>query len=298
MISPPEARPDAERQPATTRDPGHGGRGAHLRSAPARVLRALPTLFRIGVAETLAYRAEFVVWILTTTQPLIMMSLWTSVARDGAFQQYASADLVAYFLASLIVRQLTGNWVAWQISEEVRSGAMAMRLLRPIHPFFAYAASHAAAIPFRSIIALPVAVILLAGSGSGALTTDPVRLALVIPSIALAWLITFALMFAIGALAFFLTQTMAIANLYFGLFSLFSGYLMPLELLPGPIAAIAAWLPFRFMLSAPVELMTRAHTRGELADLLGGQLAWTAILLATALALWRAGVKRFEAVGG
>lgn len=263
----------------------------------ARTLRALPTLWRIGVAETLAYRAEFLVWILTTTQPLIMLGLWTSVARLQAFAHYTSADFVAYFLAALIVRQLTGNWVAWQISEDVRSGAMAMRLLRPIHPMVAYAASHAAAIPFRSIIALPVAVILLAGSGSGALTTDPVRLALVVPSIALAWLITFALMFAIGALAFFLTQTMAIANLYFALYSLFSGYLMPLELL-GPVANVARWLPFRFMLSAPVELLTRTQHRDDLVRLLGGQAAWAAISLTGALVLWRRGVRRFEAVGG
>ena len=262
-----------------------------------RTLGALPTLWRIGVAETLAYRAEFLVWILTTTQPLIMLGLWTSVARLQPFANYSSTDFVAYFLAALIVRQLTGNWVAWQISEDVRSGAMAMRLLRPIHPFVAYAASHAAAIPFRSIIALPVAVILLASSGSGALTTDPVRLALIVPSIVLAWLITFALMFMIGALAFFLTQTMAIANLYFALYSLFSGYLMPLELL-GPVAKIARWLPFRFMLSAPVELMTRTQHRDDLVRLLGGQAAWAAITLAAALGLWRRGVRRFEAVGG
>lgn len=262
-----------------------------------RTLRALPTLWRIGVAETLAYRAEFLVWILTTTQPLIMLGLWTSVARLQPFAHYSSADFVAYFLAALIVRQLTGNWVAWQINEDIRSGAMAMRLLRPIHPFVAYAASHAAAIPFRSLIALPVALILLVSSGGGALTTDPVRLALVVPSIALAWLITFALMFVIGALAFFLTQTMAIANLYFALYSLFSGYLMPLELL-GPVAKIARWLPFRFMLSAPVELITRTQHRDDLVRLLGGQAAWAAITLAGALALWHRGVRRFEAVGG
>jgi ABC-2 type transport system permease protein len=262
-----------------------------------RTLRALPTLWRIGVAETLAYRAEFLVWILTTTQPLIMLGLWTSVARLQPFAEYSSADFVAYFLAALIVRQLTGNWVAWQISEDVRSGAMAMRLLRPIHPFVAYAASQAAAIPFRSIIALPVTVILLVSAGGGALTTDPIRLALFVPSIALAWLITFALMFAIGALAFFLTQTMAIANLYFALYSLFSGYLMPLELL-GPVAKLARWLPFRFMLSAPVELITRTQHRDDLVRLLGGQAAWAAITLAAALVLWRRGVRRFEAVGG
>jgi len=175
---------------------------------------------------------------------------------------------------------------------------MAMRLLRPIHPFFAYAASHAAAIPFRSFIALPIAFVLLASSGASALSTDPAQLALLVPSLALAWLATFAMLFAIGSLAFFLTQSMAIANLYFGLFSLFSGYLMPLDLLPGPIAVAARWLPFRFMLSAPVELLTKSLGRERLVGLLGGQLAWTAILLAVALVLWRAGVKRFEAVGG
>lgn len=267
-----------------------------MRPAPSRVLRALPTLLRVGFADTVAYRAEFVVWILTTTQPLIMLGLWTSVTSYGPFKGYSSPQLVAYFLASLIVRQLTGNWVAWQISEEIRSGAMAMRLLRPIHPFFAYAASHAAAIPFRSIIAVPVALALLVSSGASALTTDPVRLALVIPSIAMAWLITFALLFAIGALAFFLTQTMAIANVYFGLYSLFSGYLMPLELL-GPVARMARWLPFRFMLSAPVELMTRMQHHDDVAWLLGAQAAWAAISLAGALVLWHRGVRRFEAVG-
>jgi ABC-2 type transport system permease protein len=90
---------------------------------------------------------------------------------------------------------------------------------------------------------------------------------------------------------------MAIANLYFALYSLFSGYLMPLELL-GPVANIARWLPFRFMLSAPVELLTRTQHRDDLVRLLGGQAAWAAISLTGALVLWRRGVRRFEAVGG
>ncbi len=74
-----------------------------MRSAPSRALRALPTLLRIGVAETVAYRAEFLVWILTTTQPLIMLGLWTSVTRDTTFSGYSSEDFMAYFLASLSV---------------------------------------------------------------------------------------------------------------------------------------------------------------------------------------------------
>ena len=263
-----------------------------------RTLRALPTLLRIGVAETVAYRAEFLVWILTTTQPLIMLGLWTSVAREAPFHGYTSSSFVAYYLANLIVRQLTGNWVAWQMMEEIRMGLMAMRLLRPMHPFIGYAASHVAAIPFRSLVALPVAVALMVSSGASSLSTDPLQLALLLPSIALAWLITFAILFAIGALAFFLTQTMAISNLYFGLFSLLSGYLLPLDLMPRPIAVVAQWLPFRYMLSVPVELMTKTLEPRDVALLVGGQVAWATVTLAIALATWRAGVRRFEAVGG
>jgi ABC-2 type transport system permease protein len=261
-------------------------------------IRAFPTLLRIGVAETVAYRAEFLVWILTTTQPLIMMGLFTSVARDKTFHGYSSSAFVAYYLATLIVRQMTGNWVAWQMMEEVRMGNMAMRLLRPIHPFFAYIASHLAAIQFRSLVALPLAFILLLGSGASALASDPVQLALLPVSLGLAWFLTFVIMFGIGALAFFITQTFAIANAYFGLFSLFSGYMFPLDLMPGWIRTAADYMPFRYMLAAPVELMTRELSQHEIGVLLGGQLAWSVVLLGGALAVWRAGVRRFESVGG
>lgn len=263
-----------------------------------RTLRALPTLLRIGVAETVAYRAEFLVWILTTTLPLVMLGLWTSVAREAPFRGYSSAAFVAYYLSNLIVRNLTGSWVAWQISEEIRLGQMSMRLLRPLHPYVAFAASHLAAVPFRTVVVMPIAVVLLISSGASALTTEPLQLAVVVPSLVLAWVVTFNVMFMIGSVGFFVTKTMALLNLYFGLFSLLSGYLLPIPLLPRVIGQVAEWLPFRYMLSAPVELMTM-HLDGEaVAKIIAGQLAWAVATLVLALWVWARGVRKFEAVGG
>src|SRR4051794_18821933 len=136
-----------------------------MKSSVSRTVRALPTLLRIGVAETVAYRAEFLVWMLTSTMPLINLAFWTAVARDGAFEGYDAPRFTAYFLGALIVRNLTGNWVAWQLSEDIRTGVLSMRLLRPLHPIIAYATSQSAALPFRGLIALPIAAILLAKSG-------------------------------------------------------------------------------------------------------------------------------------
>src|SRR5688500_10409503 len=124
-------------------------------------LRAAPTMLRIGLAETVAYRFEFVVWMLTTTLPLIMLGLWTSVASEEPFAPFGQRECIAYYVAALVVRNLTGSWVVWQMNEEIRHGMLSFRLLRPVHPFFTYAASHLSSVPMRGIVAIPFAVVLL-----------------------------------------------------------------------------------------------------------------------------------------
>ncbi len=261
-------------------------------------LRAMPALLRTGVAETVAYRAEFVIWMLTTTLPLVMLGLWTSVAAEQPFQHYAQEDFVAYFLAMLIVRNLTGSWVVWQINEEVRSGALSMRLLRPIHPFAGYAATHLSAIPLRALIALPIAVILLISSARGVLADTPVELALFAASVLGAWLLTFSVLVTIGAAAFWVERSTGLFDVYLGVFSVLSGYLLPLTLLPGWLQSIAAYAPFRFMLSVPVEILIgRAGTVEDAAWLVAQQYLWAAGAVVVALAVWRAGLRRYEAYG-
>ncbi len=83
-----------------------------------------------------------------------------------------------------------------------------------------------------------------------------------------------------------------------GLFGIFSGYLVPLELFPPWFSSVARTLPFRYMLAFPVEMVigfqTRAHALSELA------IQWAYILglgLAVA-ASWRVGLRRFAAYGG
>ena len=140
--------------------------------------RAFPTLLRVGFADAVAYRAEMLVWVLATTMPLVMLALWSTVAREAPIGRYGEAQFVAYFLATFIVRQLTGSWVFYEMNFEVRNGTLAMRLLRPVHPLWAYAAEALAAMPLRLVVSLPVAVIALAVVGARGMTHDPVLWAL------------------------------------------------------------------------------------------------------------------------
>lgn len=259
---------------------------------------AMPALLRIGIAETVAYRAEFVVWMLTTSLPLVMLALWSAVAAEAPFRGYDSADFVAYYLCVLVARNLTGSWVSWHLEDEVRRGTLAMRLLRPMHPFLSFAATHLASVPLRGAIALPVAVILLASSGADALARDPAQLALLVPALALAWLISFGIMFALGSLAFFVERSAAFVEVYFGVFAVFSGYLVPLQLLPRPLAAIAEASPLRGIIAIPVQIATTpALGAAAAAELVALQAAWAAAILLLVSWLWRRGLRRFEAFG-
>ncbi|BDG03065.1 ABC transporter permease [Anaeromyxobacter oryzae] len=263
-----------------------------------RTLKAFPTLLKIGFAEAIAYRAEFLVWLLSTNMPLVMLALWTAVARDAPVGRFGQRDFVAYFLAALVVRLMTGAWVIWELNFEIRQGTLAFRLLRPVHPLFAYAAENVAAMPLRALITLPVAVGALLVVGGERVTHDPLLIALFPVTIAGAWLITFLAMAIIGALAFYLEQAGAVFEVWLGLFGVFSGYLVPLELFPRWVEAFARALPFRYMLAFPVEMVIGMTSRPRALAELGIQWGFVLVLGIGARAAWRLGMRRFSAVGG
>jgi ABC-2 type transport system permease protein len=261
-------------------------------------LRAFPTLLRIGFADAVAYRAEMVVWVLATTMPLVQLALWTSVARGAPIGRYGQPEFVAYFLATFVVRQLSGSWIFYEISFEVRNGTLSMRLLRPVHPLLAYAAEAIAAMPMRLAVSMPVAIAAFAVVGEVAMAHTATLWALFAVSLAGAWLITLFVNFVIGTMAFFVESSMKFMDAWLVFYFVLSGYLIPVDLFPPRLRAAIDWLPFRYQIGLPVELMTGALTPGAALPLLARQFAWVALGLVATIALWRRGLRQFAAYGG
>lgn len=262
-----------------------------------RIAHAYPTLLRVGLAEAVAYRAEMVVWMLTMTMPLVSLALWGAVAANGPVGRFGQKEFVAYFLATLVVRQLTGSWIVWEMNQEIKTGSLARRLLKPIHPLIAYSAENLAALPMRALISVPIAVVMLAVGSGARLPRDTTSLAVLAASLLGAWLINFFVMAAIGTLAFFIESSTSVFEIWLMGFMVLSGYLVPLELLPGWARTVAWALPFRYTLAFPVELsigMLDVHTAfHELA------IQWAFVLgcAGAALLAFRAGLRRYSAYG-
>ena len=261
-------------------------------------LRALPTMFKVGVSEAVAYRAEFLVWILATTMPLIMLALWTTVAREAPIGRFGEKDFVAYFLAMFIVRQLTGSWAVWEINFEIKNGTLSMRMLRPVQPLAMFAVENLAALPVRLAVAIPVAAIALFVAGANKLPTDWRIWAIWAVSMLGGWLITLLANLAVGCLAFFLESAVKVMDVWLAAFFVFSGYLVPVELFPKSVQAIVNWLPFRYQVGLPVELMTGSWGFHAALPLLGRQWLFVLVLFGLTALAWRQGVRRFSAYGG
>jgi ABC-2 type transport system permease protein len=263
-----------------------------------RAARAFPALLRIGVAEVVAYRAEFLVWILTTNMPLVMLALWHAVAADGPVGRFGQREFTTYFLGVLTIRLLTSNWVAWQLSMEIRDGTLSGKLLRPIHPLFSYGVQQLAGVPMRALVLSPI-IALLVYTASDRLAGHDGRLILILAAALVgAWLLSFFMLVLLGALAFFIESAIGVFELWMAVYAILSGYLIPLEALPAWVRGAAEVLPFRFMLAFPVETLVGLVSTDQALGQLAAQWAYVVGSFVAALAVWRAGVRRFGAYGG
>ena len=260
-------------------------------------IKAYPQMLKTGFAAAVAYRAEFLIWMFSTNMPLVMLAIWAAAARSGPVGSYTQQGFAAYYLAALLVRLMTGAWVVWEMTMEIRQGTLALRLLRPIHPLLQWSADNIAAIPMRGVVAIPVIGILLFVARSE-LSHDWFSWLLLCPALLGGWLLYFLVQAIIGTLALRVESAASLFDAWLGFSNILSGYLVPLDLFPDAVRKLALVLPFRFQLSFPVELMLGRWSPTEALQLLGAQWAYVLLFLLATRVAWRSGLRHYAAYGG
>lgn len=261
----------------------------------ARVLRAWPTMWRVAVAEMVAYRAEMVIWILSATLPLVMLALWNAASAGGPLAGFSQSDFARYFAVTLVVRQVTGAWIVWELNYQIRTGALSPMLLKPVNPLFYNLASTWTAVPWRMVVLAPILTVLLWWRPDILWVPTGTQVAAFVVSTALAMLLSWLVQCCFGVAAFWVDQSLGLFSVYFAVWAFFSGYVVPSALLPPALADVVRWLPFHGTLGAPIDILVGVE--GHPWRAVGVQAGWVVALAGLASALWRAGLRRYGAVG-
>lgn len=253
--------------------------------------------FRASWNLVMEYRITVVIWMLTIVLPLIMMAAWLSIAERGPIGSYDRNRFVSYYLAALVVRNITGMWFIWEMDSDMRLGSLSFRLLKPMDPIVHYLAVALSSKPFRVLILGPVYVIVVVFFPGLNWVADPVRLLLFVASMTGALGILFLMQYTIGLTGFWITRSLSVNDAWFFTYSLASGYLVPLDLFPPAVRDVLLFLPFRYTMSFPVELLTGRMTAVETLLGIGVQWLWAGLLYVICRWVWKRGLQRYSAVG-
>lgn len=255
--------------------------------------------FRAEIALQFAYRGALLIWLLgLVVQPVVYLVVWRTVAasQGGAVGGFSAPDFAAYFVAVMVVNQLTFTWHFFEMEWRVRNGFFSPLLLRPVHPIHNDVAENLTFKLLTSTAVVPVAIGLVVVFDAS-LSVTPMTFLAFVPALAMAMTLRFIVEWTLSLAAFWFTRMAAINEGYYVAMLLLSGQVAPLALFPAPVQVIAGVLPFRWMVSFPIETLLGRLSALEIAVGYAAQAIWIGLALLILRVGWRAGVRRYSAVG-
>jgi ABC-2 type transport system permease protein len=279
--------------------------GATLRQRPTDGrLRSMAAVYRsVGTTAAISsvqYRANVAIEaVMMAAEPVIYLVMWQIVAREqgGDIDGFTTGRFAAYYITFLFVRTFTtagspGNW-----QRVIRDGRMSELLMRPMHPVHQDLATWLGNCSMRSVAGIPISIALVVAFQPD-FDTNVVQVAAFVLAVWIALVMGTLFNDTVGFTAFWLVNITAIGGIASLFGTLFSGKLVPPEVMPDWAQTLSWALPFRWMFAFPIETLIGPTSNGEMAHGFGMQLLWLCVIWLLMQLVWRRGVRRYGAVGG
>jgi ABC-2 type transport system permease protein len=257
--------------------------------------RALP---KAAWATALEYRAQILLWILSFLFPLVMMVVWLAIVDEaGPAAGWDRADFISYYVGAAMVNHLTFAWIVWDWDEDIRTGRLSVKLLKPLDPFHHLLSEQLGWKLFILLVIFPVVAVIAWLFPTISYPLTPGRAAACVLSVVAGFALSMLMGSTFGVLAFWSTQTHNLYSLWIGVGQFLSGWIAPLALFPAGFRQIARLLPFRSTLGFPMGILMGQLTWPEIGFGFAVTGGWILVFLPLYRVLWRLGLRRYEAVG-
>jgi ABC-2 type transport system permease protein len=265
-------------------------------------------LFRTEFQQHLQYRITALAGAVTNIA-FGFFRLFLLTAFYGASpgkQPMALPDLYSYlWFGQVLFGVLPVTGMFSEDSEEIRTGAVAYRLTRPVSLYGFYFArvvgQKVTALCSRSLIQVVLLFTLLPLLGLSRYGMGPPDwgfLPLLLASLLLTILLSAAIHAFVYMTGFWTISTRGSASLAYAVIALFSGLLVPLAFFPDALRVLADVLPFRGVYDTPARLYSGTLSLAQALLGLGHQALWLVLIVALGAFLARRGTAKLEVAGG
>lgn len=228
----------------------------------------------------------------------IFLRLWQVTYGDTGATQLGGLTLpqMLWYLVMTETLTLSAPRVAPEIDQDVRTGALAVQLIRPLsYPLarlWSTLGERAVRFGLNLVVGAAIALLLV-----GPIAFSVGGLLLFLLALPFAFTLDFLGQFLIGMGAFWLEDTSGLLLIYSRITMILGGMLIPLDLFPQAVQPWLRALPFSSIIYGPARMFVHPDAP-FLRDLIVRQ-GLAIVVLAGAVALvYRAGIRRIHANGG
>lgn len=269
--------------------------------APALPLPAAVALGRSGFARWAVYRQAAIAGMFTNTVfGVIKLSVLLAIVDQtgGTVAGYDRASLSTYVWVSqgLIAVVFLFTWN--ELALRVRTGDIAVDLTRPVDLQLSWLATDLGRAVYSLGARAVIPMVIGAAIYGFHVPTDPAAIALLMPSIALAVVVSFGCRFLVNLAAFWLVEVRGLVTFYVLTMNVLCGLMIPVQLFPPWLKAVAYATPFPWLLQAPCDLATGQVSGWSAVGTVAAQVAWALVLLAAGRLVLARGTRRLEVQGG
>lgn len=267
-------------------------------------MRKYWVVFQVALSERLVYRTDFFLATFLRFIPIITTILLWKAIYDGANRTHvgglAYSQMVSYYLFVMIVRAF-GSMprLSTDIALDIRDGGLRKYLLQPID-YIAYnlALRSAHKMVYFVMAALPYGLVFFLCRDYLPGWPRAEILGLSVVSLALAFLLGFAINALIGMLGFWFLEVASFVHVFMTAQYFLSGHMFPLSLLPESLQSVVTWLPFAYETYYPTLILLQRLEPNEIMRVILVQSIWVVALLTMTRFAWSRGLRRYAAFGG
>lgn len=253
--------------------------------------------FRVEFYVLLSYRMNFLLEYCNQFIAIIIkIQLWEAISKSNKLVLNKNY-YITYFIFAFIISQFTTMELT--LAEKVRNGDLTVHLIQPINiGIVEYCRIFANKI-ISVLKFIPLFFILTIIYYQNLYNIKiSFKTLWFVTFIILGFTISFLIQFFIDSIAFWFIDISAVKYIYSTSVVVLSGALFPFEYLPDSIRKVFSFLPFQYLINAPLSvLMTDLKVKDIFLLLLLGIL-YIVVFLIINVIVFNLGLKKYTAVGG
>ncbi|MCL2821436.1 MAG: ABC-2 family transporter protein [Oscillospiraceae bacterium] len=225
-------------------------------------------------------------------------ALWAALFAAGNAGQSSLAETMTYFVICDIIMIWLASSYGNTIGEDIRSGDIAQKLIKPCSYHLMLVSSfHATSMTSTLTRALPMFIIAVIFIGLLP-PASVVTLFVFLLSVILGAVIYSLIDLIISYTAFWLTDYWCLSWFKRALFVLFGGLALPLWFYPGWLYEVCKYLPFQYTIYTPLAVYLGRIPSGQVVFSIALQLLWICILFLLERIIWMYAKHKMTVQGG